>query len=115
MRTTGPQAECVVDNQGEENQERDYLPYDTGDHEIIPRFLSAGAVVCGRCDASANTLEDEGEDIADDEDPGVVFGAEAGEGGTELEDDVLEHQVDACCDESGGDDQAGDLDIEAVS
>lgn len=58
-------------------------------------------------------MEDEGEEIAHDEDPGVVFGLEAGEARADFEDAVLEGEVDAGGEEGGGDDQAADLDLKA--
>jgi hypothetical protein len=57
-------------------------------------------------------LEHQGNEIAGNEDPGVVTSWDLASILAEGEDNVFESQVDACCDESWGEDEAGDLDFE---
>ena len=59
-------------------------------------------------------MEDQGEDVAEDEDPGVESGLEEGELWAEFNDDMLEGEVDAGGDEGGSDDEAADLRLEAA-
>lgn len=66
------------------------MPDDTGHHEVVANVLHGLVVVGSGGDAAAGTLEDEGEKVAQDEDPGVVARLEAGEVGADLDDDVLE-------------------------
>ena len=107
-------AEAVVEDQrAEQDQGRD-LPCDTGHHEIVAEFLG-GVRVSGGGDATAGALEDEGEEIAEDEDPGVVFGSDERVITTNGEDEVFESEVDPCGEESRGDDEAADLDVEAIA
>ena len=49
----------------------------------------------GGGNASSGSLEDEGEQVAEDEDPRIVFSADAREVVTDLQDDVLERKVDS--------------------
>lgn len=68
----GVGAEAVIRDEGAEHEQRGDLPGDTGHHEIVAELLVAGRVR-GGCDAAARTLQDEREQVAQDEDPGVVF------------------------------------------
>ena len=102
----------VVPNQNPEDQQRGDLPGDTGHHEVVPDILVGLGIGCGG-DASARALEDEREQIAEDEDPGVEFGSYPGVVAADGQDEVFQGQVDAGGDEGGGDDEAGDLDVEA--
>ena len=106
-------AVAVVGYKDREHDERGDLPGDTGHHEIVADLLR-GFRVCCRGDAAACALQDEGEQITEDEDPGVELGADAGVGAADGEDEVFEREVDARGDEGGRDDQAADLDVEAV-
>lgn len=49
----------------------------------------------GGRNTSSGSLEDEGEQIAEDEDPRVVSSSDAGEVIANLQDDVLEREVDS--------------------
>ena len=57
-------------------------------------------------------MENEGEEVAEDEDPGVEFGSYPGVVAADGQDEVLQGQVDAGGDEGGSDDETGDLDVE---
>lgn len=90
------------------------MPDDTSHHEVIACVLKRGSIVGSRCDTTSSALEDEGEQVAQDEDPGVPSCLQAGELVTNFEDNVFEGQVDAGSDESRADDQAANLYLEAV-
>jgi len=59
-------------------------------------------------------LEHERQEIAADEDPGVPLCRDARGFGAKGEDHVFEGEVDAGGEKGGRDDEAGDLDVEAV-
>lgn len=90
------------------------MPHDAGHHEVVSRFLHGVAVFGGCSEGTADSLENEGEDVAGDENPCVHAGLDAGEFGADFEDDMFEGEVDAGGDEGGGDDQAADLDLETI-
>lgn len=106
-------ADSILDEEVTEETQADNLPDDTCDHEVRADVLEGGTVVGGSGDATACTLEDEGQDVTADEEPGVPVWSEAGPAFAEVDDDVLEGEVDACSDEGGRDDQTADLDLEA--
>ena len=54
-----------------EDDEGEDLPCDTGHHEIVAHVDHVAPVVGCGCDAATCTLQDEGEEVAEDEDPGV--------------------------------------------
>ena len=97
-----------------EDEEGDDLPDDTCNHHVVAGGGEAGVVVRGGGDPTARALEDERQDVGEDENPGVEARLEDAELRAEFDDDVFESQVDACGDEGRGDDQAADLDFEAV-
>lgn len=109
----GSEAGDIGAHEDAEDQEGDDLPDDAGHHEVVADLLLVVVVRCRGGDASARALEDEGEEVAADEDPGVIFGAEEAERGTQVADEVFESQVHARGHEGGRDDQAADLDFEA--
>ncbi len=114
LRAVGVHAGSVVRDHAAEDEEGEDLPDDTGHHEIVAHVLHRGAVIGCRCDASAGSLQDEGEEIGEAEDPGVELGSDAGEVGAEFEGNVFEGQVNARGDEGGGDDEAADLNFESI-
>jgi hypothetical protein len=63
--------------------------------------------------AAAGGLEDEGEEVAGDEDARVHLGGDAGVVGAEGEDDAREAEVEAGGVEGWGDGEADDLEEEA--
>ena len=71
------------------------MPDDTGNHEIIADILHVGAVVSSGSNATAGTLEDQREKIAQDEDPCVVARLEARVLGADFQNAVLEGEVNA--------------------
>ena len=91
----GADAANIVGHQTAEDEEGDDLPDDTGHHEVIAGLLQGRtAVGCGG-DATSGTLEDEGQEITENEDPGVVPGWDAREFRTDFQYAVLESEVDA--------------------
>lgn len=105
----------IVGDEEAEDDEGEDLPDDTGHHEVVARLLHGGSAVSGGGQASSSALEDEGEEIAKDEDPGVPLGTDAREFVADFEYDVFEGEIDAGGQEGGGDDQAANLDVEAVA
>ena len=91
------------------------MPDDTRNHHVSAHFLGVAAWVGGSGSATASALDDEGEDIAEDEDPGVEAGFQPGKGGAQLDDDVLEGEVDGGGNEGGSDDETADLDLKTVA
>ena len=114
LSSSSVEAGKVVSDQDCEYKQRKHLPHDTCHHQIIPQFL-VSRCFRSRGDASTGALEDQRQEIAADEDPGVPFGGDAREVGPEGEDHVLEGEVDAGGEEGRGDDEAADLDVEAVT
>ena len=72
-----------------------------------------GRCISRRGDASTRALEDEREQVAEDEDPGVEFGSYPGVVAANCQNEVFEREVDTCSDECGSNDETADLDIEA--
>ena len=107
-------SEAVVSDQDAEGEQRKDLPRDPGHHEVVAEVLGATGV-CRSGDAAAGALQDEGEQIAQDEDPGVVLRPDAGVVAADGQHEVFQGEVDARGEEGGRDDQAGDLDVEAVA
>lgn len=100
-------------------------------HEVVARGCTRVGV-SGRGQSSARALEDQGKQIAEDEDPGVVLGRESRIFLPDSQDDMLQGEIDCCRKESLGrvshgrcgcskevrvadrrDNQAADLDVEA--
>lgn len=84
-------------------------------HQVVADVLHIAAVIGRGGDAAARALQDEREQVAQDEDPGIVFGPDAGEVPADGEDEVFEGEVDPRGEEGGRYDQAADLDVEAVA
>jgi len=103
----------IVRNQDAEDDEGKDLPDDTGHHEIVAGLLHSGSALGGGGNTSSGSLEDEGEQIAEDKDPRVIFSSDAGEVIANLQDDVLEREVDSGGEEGRCDDYAADLNVEA--
>lgn len=68
----GVSAVAIVGDEGAEHQEGGDLPGYPGHHEIVADLL-VSVRVGGSCDTATSTLQDEREQVARDEDPGVVF------------------------------------------
>ena len=91
------------------------MPYDTRHHEIVTRVLEAGSRIGGRGGTSTGTLQDEGKQIARDEDPGIEAGFDAREFRADFQDAVLEREINPRGEEGRRDDDAADLDFEPVA
>src|SRR3569833_630783 len=103
-----------VERDGHEDDEGEDLEGEAGDHDVVARVARAAVVRGHRGHAAARGLQHERDDIAGDEDAGVVFGREPAVLGPEGVDDAAEAEVDAGGHEGGRDGQAADLDEEAV-
>lgn len=73
----------VLEGEGDEDEEGEDLEGEAGDGDVDG---GVGAARGGGGEGAADGLEDEGEDVAGDEDPVVGFGREAGVLGAEVED-----------------------------
>ncbi|KAL9008725.1 MAG: hypothetical protein Q9173_006176, partial [Seirophora scorigena] len=85
---------------GHEDGQADDLEAEARDHDVdacLLRGLCVGSVGQGATDG----LQDEGEDVAADENDGVGAGFEAGDGFAVDEDDAREGEVDGCGYEAG--------------
>ncbi|KAK7995646.1 hypothetical protein PG990_014419 [Apiospora arundinis] len=110
------QAPPEVHAQHREGDEREDLEGETGDHDVDAHVdLGLVAVARGR-DATTSTLQDQGDEVEGDEDPGVGHGLEAGvaQGRVEDVDDAGQAQVHAGGDEGGRDGQGDEVDEEGV-
>ena len=91
------------------------MPHDTRNHHVVPRVQPRLVVLTGCGNPASSALHDQGEQVAEDEDPGVESRAEDAVLRAAFNDDVFQSQIDACGDESGCDDEAADLRLEAVT
>lgn len=78
-------ADSVVDGEGDEDAEGEDLEGEAGEGDIDRDVGLAGG---DRGEGAAAGLEDEGEDVAGDEEPVVEPGREAGVGGAEVDDSI---------------------------
>lgn len=108
----GPDGEVGAEEH--EDQEGEDLEGKTGDHDVVARFGVLVGVGGGGGHAAAEGLEDEGEDVAGDEDARVREGFDAGVFRAKGDDDAGEGEVDAGGEEGGGDGEAAYLHEEAV-
>lgn len=109
----------LVDGPGElgadedEGEHGDDLGGETGDHEVDADLRHAVGVG-GRGDGAAGGLEDQGEEIAADEEAGDELRGEPREAGPVDGDDAREAEVDGGGEEGGADGQADEVDDEGV-
>ena len=99
--------EEVVQGERTEDEKRDNLEDQTGDHDINAN-IQKGFVVGDGGNGSSSTLHQNGHDIARDEYPGVEIWSEARKVGSHCETDVLEKQVDAARHESRSEGEEND-------
>ena len=90
-------AECGEDGDG------GHLEEDARDHDVGAGFGVASGCTGGvGGEGAADSLDDEGDDIAGAEDPEVEFWADGGGTWAFDSDELAEDDVDACCEESWG-------------
>ncbi len=75
----------VFESEGDEDAEGEDLEGEAGEGDVDCDFGVAGG---GGGEGAPGGLEDEGEDVAGDEEPVVESGLEAGVGGAEVDDSV---------------------------
>lgn len=90
----------VVGAQGHEDGQADDLEAEAGDHDVNACLLQ-GPRVGGVGQGAADGLQDEGEEVAADENDGVGAGFEAGDGFAVDKDDAREGEVDGGGEEAG--------------
>ena len=85
--------------QSSKDEQGEHLKDNTRHHQVIAGGCTRVAVSsCGY--PSARALEDQGKQIAEDEDPGIVLGRQTGILRPDSQDDVLQGEVDCCRQES---------------
>lgn len=78
-------ADSVIDGEGDEDTEGEDLEGEAGEGDVDRDVGLAGG---DRGEGAAAGLEDEGEDVAGDEEPVVEPGRETGVGGAEVDDSI---------------------------
>lgn len=94
-------SEEEVGSKGGEEEQGDDLPDDTGEHDVGADVLGGLGFGAGG-ETAAGALQDKGEDVAADEDPGVPARGETRVAGTEGQDEVFQGEVDGCGEEGLG-------------
>ena len=97
-----------------EEQEGEDLKGQPRHHDVVARVGASVLVAGDGCHAAANGLEEEGEDVAGDEDAGVRERFEVRVFRAEGDDDAGEGEVDTRGEEGGGNGQADDLHQETI-
>lgn len=103
-----------VQTQYLEHEQRRNLERQSRYHDVIARVGALVLVAGYGCHATADGLEEEGDDVAWDEDAWVRERLDVRVLGAEGDDDAGKCEVDARCEESGRDCQADDLHEETV-
>ena len=101
--------DCEIQTQQLEHEQREDLERQSRDHDVIAGIGALVLVAGHGCHAAADCLEQEGDDVARDEDARVGEGFDVRVFGAKGCDDAGEGEVDAGCEEGGSDGQADDL------
>jgi hypothetical protein len=109
-----PGLERKVAREQDEDEQREDLEAEAGEHDVVAGRGAAILVRRDRCHATARRLQDEREKVADDEDARVHARGQARVVGAEGDDDAREAEVDSRRVEGRGDGQAHDLQEERV-
>ena len=103
-----------VQTQQLEEEQREDLERQPGHHDVVARVGALVLVAGYGRHAAADRLEEEGDDVAGDEDAGVGEGFDVGVFGAKGHDDAGEREINPRGQECRGDGQAHDLHQEAV-
>lgn len=110
-----PHANIVVGAKEAKDDEHDDLQRNTGDDGAVAALLKlAVGLASGSGDAASDGLDDEAAQVGGEEDDGVPARGDAGDGGVEVDGDVLEGEVDGDADEGGREDDGADLELEGA-
>lgn len=110
-----PHSDIVVRAEDTKRNEHDDLQRNTRNDGSVAALLQlAVGLAAGSCDAATDGLDDEAAQIGGEEDERVPARGDAGDGGVEVDGDVLEGEVDGDADEGGRDDDGADLELEAA-
>ncbi len=82
----------IFSGQGDKHEQGDYLEYDARHHGVVA-VGRTGVRIGGRGESSPGALEDQGKEIAQNKDPGVVLGWNAGILLPDGQNDVLQGEV----------------------
>ena len=92
-----------IQTQQLEEEQRQDLKRQPGHHDVVARVGALALVAGYGCHAAADRLEEEGDDVAGDEDAWVGEGFDVGVFGAEGHDDAGEREIDARGQECRGD------------
>lgn len=96
-----------IDRTDDKEGDGGHLEDDTGDHDVgTCRGVAVDLIGCDRSHAAASGLDDKGDDVAGAEDPEIELWAEEGRFPAKDLDEAAKEDVDACCEEGGGDNES---------
>lgn len=98
-----------VGGEEHEDEEREDLPRQTSQHDVVSYRRIFPFPFCNRCISAAGSLQDEGEYVARDEDLRIPMRWDARAPGADGKHDVFQAEVDSSSQEGWGDGQADDL------
>ena len=107
---TGHCANGKIQRQADEDAQCENLKGDSRNENVVACVGVFVLMGSGTGDSAPCCLEEEGEDVARDEDARIRKGGDAGILGTEGGHDAGEGEVEACGEEGGSDREADDLD-----
>lgn len=110
-----PHANIVIGAKEAKDDEHDDLQCNTGDDGAVTTLLKlAVGLASGSGDTTSDGLDDEAAQVGGEEDDWVPARGDAGDGGVEVDGDVLEGEVDGDADEGGREDDGADLELEGA-
>lgn len=107
-------ADGEVEAHEDEDGEGEDLEREPGDHDVVTRFGRFVVVRCHAGHAAADGLEQQGDEVARDEEARIRQGFDSGIGLPDRDHDARQGQVDACGEEGGGDGQTDNLHQKSV-
>lgn len=111
-----PHPNIVIRAEHSKGDEHNDLQCNTSNNGTVSRLGQLGVgVAASSCDASTDGLDDEAAQVGGEEDDGVPAGLDAGDGGVEVDGDMLEGEIDGDADESGCEDDGADLQLESTA
>lgn len=108
-------AKEIVESQPTKDAQNNNLQHDPRDDGIVPSIEKRLVIVPSGCrDAAPDGLDDEAAEVGGQEEARVPDGRDARERRVQGEGDVLQCEVDGDADESRGEDDGADLELEGV-
>jgi hypothetical protein len=110
-----PHSDIVVDAEDAKDDEHNNLQRNTSNDGAVTALLKlAVGLATGSSNTTSDGLDDEAAEIGGEEDDWVPAGGDAGDGGVEVDGDVLESEIDGDADEGGREDDGADLELEGA-